>query len=410
VSSAEGTSLRANLRALPREAWILYAGTFVNRFGSFVATFLVLYLRSKGYAPIEAGGAAGAYGAGSLAAATVGGYLADRLGRRNTIVLSMFSVAAAMLGLSQAGSLPAIVALTAAIGFTGELYRPAAQALLGDLVPAERRVAAFAAYRLAVNAGFAFGPAVAGFLADRSFFLLFLGDAATSIVFGVIALVALPHGTRSRRSEERRGEAFRTILADRAFLLFCLATLVAALVYMQIFAALPLHVRDSGLSNVAFGWLISLNGLVIVLVELPLVAFTQRLPARPVMALGNLLVAVGFGLTAFSHDVLPLVGTVLVWTFGEMVGAPVANAYVQSFAPPHLRGRYSGTWGLTNAIGLILAPVGGTALYQWSPGALWAACAVLGTVAAALILLGPRRRVVPTIAGPEAVELPGMET
>jgi MFS family permease len=167
-------TLRAGIRALPAPVWILCAGSFVNRFGSFVAVFLVLYLRSEGYSIAEAGLVVSFYGIGNVAAAGVGGWVADRLGRRNAIALSMFSSATTLVLLSQAESLVVVVALTTLAGLTGEMYRPAASALLADLTPAGERIPAFALNRLAINAGFAAGPATAGFLAEESFFLVFL--------------------------------------------------------------------------------------------------------------------------------------------------------------------------------------------------------------------------------------------
>src|SRR5439155_2885626 len=100
--TANVTNLRQNLRALPPAAWILFGGTFVNRFGTFVMPFLVLYLTRSGYSIAQAGLAGGAYGGGHMIASMLGGHLADRIGRRNTIALSMFASAAAMLALSQA--------------------------------------------------------------------------------------------------------------------------------------------------------------------------------------------------------------------------------------------------------------------------------------------------------------------
>src|SRR5256886_11588174 len=144
--------------------------------------------------------AVGAYGVGTLLASGLGGHLADTIGRRKTIVLSMFSAAITMLLLSQARSLPAIILLTAFAGLAGELYRPASSALLADLVPAGQRITAFSAYRMAFNAGWAFGPAVAGLLAKKSFFWLFAGDAATSILFGLVAFFVLPSGLRGTRA------------------------------------------------------------------------------------------------------------------------------------------------------------------------------------------------------------------
>src|SRR5919202_567030 len=127
---ADAPTLRENVRSLPPAAWVLFGGSFVNRFGTFVTVFLVLYVTRLGYSASEAGLALSAYG----------------------------------------------------------VSRPASAALLTDLLPPAQRVTAFALYRLAINVGFAAGPAVAGFLAERSFFLVFLGDALTSLVFGVAAL------------------------------------------------------------------------------------------------------------------------------------------------------------------------------------------------------------------------------
>src|SRR5262245_62411735 len=103
------TGLRSDLRALPRGAWILFFGTFLNKFGTFVLPFLAIYMTRLGFKATEAGLAIAAYGIGSLCASFLGGTLADRIGRRKTIVLSMFSAAVTMLFLSQARTLGGIV-------------------------------------------------------------------------------------------------------------------------------------------------------------------------------------------------------------------------------------------------------------------------------------------------------------
>jgi MFS family permease len=269
------------------------------------------------------------------------------------------------------------------------MYRPAAAALITDLTPAGERIPAFALNRLAINAGFAAGPAVAGLLAEHSFFLLFLGDALTSVAFGVICLVALPEGVRVRRKDERRGEAIRTMVHDRLFLFFLISSVLGAFVYFQSQTTFPLHVTASGLSEADYGLLISLNGLAIVLFELPLVAITQRFPYRPVLALGSVLVGLGFALNAFANDLPELAFTVLVWTLGEIVYAPVASAYVADIAPKHLRGRYQGAWGLTWGLAFVFAPALGAAIFAWSSDGLWLTCGLLGLLAA-LLLLEPR--------------------
>lgn len=398
--------LLRSLRALPRPVWWLFAGSFVNRFGSFVSVFLVLYLVDRGYSAPAAGAVAAAYGVGGLGAAMIGGYVADRLGRRNAIALSMFSSAVSALALSQVDGLVALWVLTATFGLTSDLYRPASAALLTDLVPSERRLVAFAGYRLAINVGFAVGPAVAGFLAERSFVWLFVGEAVTSIILGVVALVALPEGVRTRRREEARGAGLRAVGQDRSFLVFLVAVVLSGFVYWQSGAAFPLHVRDSGLSTTVYGLLIGLNATIIVFLELPLIRFVRPLPAPRVIAVGVLITGAGFALTALAHSVLPLAATVVVWTVGEMAAAPTSSAYVAERAPLRLRGRYQGAYGMTFALSHILAPAVGTSLYAWSPDGLWLICGAVSVLSAALIVRLPggairRPHVEPPDVGPE---------
>src|SRR6185369_15777207 len=138
-----------------------------------------------------------------------------------------------------------------------ELYRPASSALLADLVSAEHRITAFSTYRLALNAGWAFGPATAGFVTERSFFWLFAGDATSSLLFGLVAWLFLPHGVRTARTETGWSFAVRSIRANPEFLHGLAASVSIALVMYQMTATFGLHVTSSGLSAATYGVLIS---------------------------------------------------------------------------------------------------------------------------------------------------------
>lgn len=380
----------ASLRTLPRPVWILFAGTFVNRFGSFVMPFIAIYLTRRGFAPAQAGLAVSAYGAGHLIASMLGGHLADAAGRRHTIALSMFSSAAAMLALSQARTYPLILVLALLAGCAAELYRPAAGALLADLVPQEHRVAAYAMYRFAINLGFAAGPATAGFLAERSFFYVFGGDALTSLVFGIVALFALPHGIRAQTKQEKAGEGFRVALSDRRFVLFLLATACVTWVEFQIHSTFPLYIQSLGYRTSTYGSLLAINGVIIVLFELALTNFTQRRDPQWMIGIGYFLSAIGFALTGFATTIPALGATVVIWTVGEMLYAPVTGAYVSRVAPEQYRGRYQGLWVMMWSIGMLLGPSIGTILYQWNASILWVTCACLGVTGFLLAVAKPR--------------------
>lgn len=387
---------------MPREAWVLFAGSFVNRVGTFVLPFITLYLTQRGYTAPQAGLAIGFYGLGGLISQGVGGLIADRLGRRNTIALSMFGAAAFTLMLWQARTLAEIYPLMFCLAAVAELYRPASGALIADLLPSEQRVTAFTLYRLSVNVGWACGLALGGFLAERSFNLLFIGDAATSAAFGVIALTALPHGTRTTKREEAHLPTARaSIRADRGFLLFLGAVLVTGIVYSQNVSTLPLHVRDAGHPPSTYGLLQALNGMLVVLLELPVIAWTQRHARMRMVALGDLLIGLGFMSLLLAGSAPALVAMILIWTAGEMIESPVASAVAADRAPEHARGRYQAAYGSMFGVAWMVGPVLGTSVYAVSPDALWIGCGVFGAAAAALALAAGRHPV-PAVAEVDA--------
>jgi MFS family permease len=385
LTAADETGLIQTLREIPRGAWILFIGIFVNKFGTFVIPFLALYLRKRGYTLADAGMAIGAYGLGTVVACFLGGYLADRIGRRKTIAISMFCAAGTMLLLSRANSLLTILLITGLNALAAELYRPASSALLTDLVPPQQRVMAFAAYRLAFNAGWAFGPATAGFWAEHSFSWLFVGDATTSLLFGLFAWFALPHGVRSTRQESSWGPALRHMKQDRAFLQLLLASLVIAPTFFQLSSTYGLHVTSLGFSTAVYGALISFNGFLVVCLELPLTTYTRRFPTKRCIALGYLLIGSGFGVNVFASTLPWMAAAMAIITLGEMFAMPIASGYVANLAPADMRGRYMGALGCTWSIALVFGPGSGMYLFSIHPALLWSVCAVCGIIAAALI-------------------------
>jgi MFS family permease len=385
--------LYQTLRQLPKPVWILFGGTFINRFGTFVMPFLAIYMTREGYSPTQAGMAVSSYGAGHIIASMVGGHLADRIGRRHTIALSMFASAISMMALSQVHTFSLILILAFVVGMVGEIYRPAATALLSDLVKPEQRIAAFGMYRFAINLGFAVGPATAGFLADRSFVYVFAADAATSLLYGCVAMVALPHGMRSSGKDEKPADGLRAAVKDRVFMLFLAATACMTWVEFQLHSTFPLHIANMGYSPTTYGLLLSINGALIVIFELLITAWTQRLPPQPLIALGYGLSGLGIAMTGIAHGVPFLAFTVVIWTTGEMIFAPVTGAFVAGLAPERYRGRYMGLWHSTWSVGMLLGPLIGTWIYARNPNALWITCFVVGMTASALAMAKPAPRV-----------------
>lgn len=399
---------------LPRPFWILLAGTFINRFGTFVWPFLTIYLTRSGYSLTAAGFAVSAFGIGALCGSTLGGWLADHIGRRNTIVLGTFGAALFFMLLYLAASLPMIIICTALAGLFNGTYQPASSALLADVIPHDQRVRAYATIRVAANAGFACGAALGGVLANYSLFWLFAGDALTTTLFGFIALFFLPHGLRAQTRNSPWNEGLRQVLRDRAFHVLWFSAFLTAIVFAQFGTTYSLYVIHRGLTFSPFGFhlgpetvyglLIGWNGVLIVLAELPLTSATLRFDPRRVMTLGYVLIGLGFGLNALAHSLAALWLAMTIFTVGEMISMPMTSAYVARLAPERMRGRYMGTLALAWNGAAIVGPLIGFRLFAIDPLLVWLGCGLLGCGAAFTIWRFGQRGEEPAPAIAVAVE------
>lgn len=380
-------SLSSQLRLLPRPFWVLIGATFVNRFGVFVVPFLALFITRNGNTAAQAGFAIAAYSVGSFAAAWLGGWLADRLGRNITIAVSAFAGAVCMFALSQAVDWRALAVLAFITGAVNEAGHPASAALVQDIVPQEQRVIAFAVQRFAVNLAWSLGPATAGLLAEHaSFFWLFAVDAITSVIFGLIAWICLPKGRRTEASQAGWTHAWVSIRQNRPFLALFGACLCTAWIFRQTNTTFPLHFERNGLPLDWCGYVLALNGVMICLFEVPLAAMLRPWPVRGVLALGYILMGASFLVFLGSGALTAFVLMMVIFTVGEMSAFSRQQAYAADMAPEDMRGRYVGFLSFAWSIGSTASSALGMSLYDHHPNLLWSTNAVLGVLAAVLIL------------------------
>lgn len=383
------------LERLPRVAWALSGVTLVNRAGTMVLPFLVLYLTEElKLEPREAGRILIAYGAGSIAAAPLAGWLTDRIGPVRLMKASLALTGAIVLVMPVAHTGLAFGALTFVWALVADALRPANLAVLSDAVPAEERKAAFALNRLAINLGMSIGPVIGGFLASVSYLYLFAADGATSLAAAIVLAVAVRgariaphHATAAATDAPSRWGA----LSDRRLLVFVAGALPVALVFFQNVGPLPLYlVRDLGYSERAFGLLASLNTVLIVFLEVPLNLAMAEWPHRATLALGALLAGAGFGAVALATSPWAVAATIVVWTFGEMILFPSMAALVAELAPAERRGAYMSVYSLIWSVAFALGPWLGTVVMdRFGPGALWTSCLAGGALSAAVLGLAP---------------------
>ncbi|MBC8029231.1 MAG: MFS transporter [Pyrinomonadaceae bacterium] len=394
------------LRALPREVWILCLATLVNRAGTMVLPFLTLYLTvERRFSAATAGLALTIYGIAAIVIAPLSGRLSDRLGGLRIIKLSLFLSAVVLFIFPFAHSLTSILVMTGVWAIVNEAFRPPSMSIIGDLAGPAQRKAAFALSRLAINLGMSIGPVVGGFLAMRSFKLLFYVDGTTALLAGLIlvlvpwrpgkpalsennsASIELPANVSTAGIRSSTVLPYSSVLNDRRFLYFLAAMLPVELVFFQTLAAMPLFlVRDLHMTEAGFGMLLAINTVLIIVIEVPLNAAMADWSNRHALALGALLIGLGFGGMALDGGVLWLSLTVVVWTFGEMILLPASAAEVSDVAPPAQSGAYMGLYSMGFSVAFAIGPMLGVqTMERFGSSAVWIGTFICGCLTATMI-------------------------
>jgi len=373
---------------LPRAYWVLWAGALVNKLGAFVVPFLAIHLTQvRGLSLATAGVIVSLYGAGSLASGPFGGVLADRIGRRKTILGATVLSAAAMLHLAFARAPMHIAVAAALLGFAGDMYRPALHAAVADVVAPAQRTRAYGLLYWVVNLGFAFSAVVGGLVAGSSFTFLFVADAATTLAFGALVFALVPETRPVSEAGAATRPSFLAPYRHTAFLAFVALTLAVAIMFNQFQVALPLDMTAHGIAPHEYGLLIAINGVLIVVVQPLAIRAVERAAPLRALALSAVLVGAGFGMTGIARSPAMYAASIAVWTLGEILMAPVTPAVVAALAPSELRGSYQGAMQIAYGGSTLLAPiVGTTILGAYGSSALWSACVAAGVSCAVAFL------------------------
>ncbi|MFF4750769.1 MDR family MFS transporter [Streptomyces sp. NPDC002514] len=382
---------RESVSGLPPAFWWLWTSTLVNRLGSFVATYMALYLTvNQGYSAAYAGLVASLHGLGGVVSALGGGVLADRLGRRPTLLIAQSATAASVALLGFMHHPVAIAAVAFLVGMAATASRPAVQAMMADIVRPEDRVRAFSLNYWAINLGFAVSSMAAGFIAEVSYLAGFLIEAGMTAVCAVVIFVKLPESRPERAAVGKDaapaagdGASLRSVLRDGRFMAVVGLSFLVAVVFQQGSVGLPVAMGSAGFSPVDYGMAIAVNGVLIVALQIPVTRFIEHRDPRRLLLVSSLVAGYGFGLTAFAGSVGVFALTVCVWTLAEIVNAPTQTGLVVRLSPVHGRGRYQGMYTLSWSVAALVAPLmSGLVIDRFGARWLWAMCAVVGTVAA----------------------------
>ncbi|MFD8600215.1 MFS transporter [Kitasatospora sp. NPDC059646] len=383
----------SNADPLPRTVRLLLLTRVVNRLGAFSLPFLAALIHAEhGASLTTAGAVTSAFGLATIPSRLAGGRLADRIGRRTTIVLGLCGCAAAQLAIAASTSLAQSVVAAILLGLAFELYEPPSQAIIGESVPARQRVRAFSLFSAALAAGGMGAGLLAALLGHRDLRWLFIADAATCLACALLIRLALPRDRPAPPGPAEGDDAVRP-LRDRA-LLGLLATGTAyALVNQQTVMTLPLALARRGLPAADAGLLFTAAAATTVLAQ-PLVrtARVNRLPASVALALAHLLLAAGLAGYALAPTLPALLAPTAVWALGDLLVTGRVHALVTDLAPPGGTGRYLAVFGTGWGIAATFAPVLGTQLLARAGTAtLWCTMAAVCLLLAALHLRGAPR-------------------
>jgi predicted MFS family arabinose efflux permease len=336
-----------NYKGFTREIWILTLITFINRAGTMVLPFLSKYLKEDlnlSYA--EVGWIMVAFGFGSMLGSWLGGKLSDKIGFYKIMVFSLFTSGILLFLVQYIRTFWGLCGGMFIIMTVADMFRPAMFVSLATYAKPENRTRALTLVRLAVNLGFAAGPALGGLIImNLGYSGLFWVDGSSCIVSILIFTVLVKERKKSADLETANNETEIpiSVFKDKIFWIFLFACFITAVLFFQLFTTLPLyHNEKFGLTEFQSGLLLSLNGLLIFFLEMPIVSFTQRknINQLRIILWGSLLMSLSFYVLLINIWAGILIVSILFITFGEMFIFPFSNSFALSRAPKGHEGRY----------------------------------------------------------------------
>lgn len=411
--------------------WGLWVTLLILWMGRFVTSFLSMYLVSDMHVSAGvAGTIVSMYGFGGIFGCLYGGALSDRFGRPAMIVIGNLGSAAMLVLLAFIGN-PWIMAIALLVyGAISSMPTPAVAAYVSDVVPFRKQKRAYSLQTWAANFGFAIGPIIANQLVKISYALMFYAEAAV-LVFATILMIVFfkevglgkrPRGEvaparASQSAESAAGNAvehavkqtgesqrpqrfsvwrsYRRACADGALMSMVVLMFLYTLAYYQIVSGLPISMTQIGLGTDEYSSLLTINGGLLCLLQIPAIGLFQRMSNTRVLVLGMSITAVGYAFQIGANSWVAFAIATVLWTLGELGTFPIAATTVANIAPKDVRGTYQGlynlVWSLSNAFSPL---VGGWILNAFGSRVLWICCTVMFVIVAIgfYVTRGPRER------------------
>lgn len=367
----------------PRLFWVVVFARFIDSLGSTILfPFFSLYVTQRfGVGMMQAGFLLGINSFFALVGSMLGGALADKFGRRQLILLGLVLSALSSLSLGLADSLQVMYPLIVVVGLLASMANPAHEAMLADILPEAKRQEGYGILRAVFNFAWIFGTALGGFIADYSFFALFVIDAVVSCLAAILFFRLLPETKpKAREAADQKETSFwrtvigyRVVLRDVAFLGFIVSGMLALVVYIQQYGSFAVYLNTThGIDSKGYGIILAITGLEVVLFQFWISRLIRYRPPFLMMMLGAVIFAVGVFLYGIVSGFVMFVVAAVIVCLGEMFYFPTSQVVIAGFAPQEMRGRYMAMAGLISLVPNIVGPwTAGYILDRFDPHLLW---------------------------------------
>ncbi|MDR7212713.1 MFS transporter [Flavobacterium piscis] len=377
-----------NFRGFRREIWILAIITFINRAGTMVLPFLSKYLKEDlHFSYNQVGWIMVAFGLGSMLGSWLGGKLSDKIGFYKIMIFSLFTTGISMFLIQYITTFFGLCIGMFCLMTIADMFRPAMFVSLGAYAKPENRTRALTLVRLAVNLGFAAGPALGGLIImGIGYQGLFWVDGASCIIsISIFAILVKEKKKVMYEDKTESSQQTKSVFQDKIFWVFLFVSFVTAMIFFQLFTTLPLyHNEKFGLTELQTGLLMTLNGLLIFALEMPTVGFMERkgFAKIKIIILGSFIMALSFFLLLINVWAGILVLSMICISIGEILAFPFSNAFALSRAPRGQEGRYMALYTMSFSLAhIVSSKVGFEIISRLGYQINWLFMAIIGVVA-----------------------------
>lgn len=376
-----------NFKGFSREVWILTLVTFINRAGTMVLPFLSKYLNENLHFSLnEVGWIMVWFGIGSMLGSWLGGKLSDKVGFYKIMIFSLFTTGIAFIVLQYITSFTGICIAMFITMVIADMFRPAMFVSLEVYAKPENRTRALTLVRLAINLGFAAGPALGGLIIMvLGYKGLFWVDGLTCIIAILLFWIKIKEKKReSRLHKSSEIEERESVFTDKPFWVFLTTCVIIGILFFQLFTTIPLyHKAQFNLTELQTGLLLTFNGLLVFLFEMPIVSIVERkqISKIKIVTLGCFMMSISLFLLMVNFWSGILIIMMLFMSFAEMFSFPFSNSFAMSRAPKGHEGRYMGIFTMSYSLAHILsAKIGMNVTEKWGYQTNWIVMGVLGII------------------------------